>query len=80
MIRYYGAYSRKWKSRYKRYLSHSSIRQYKLAELEARKWPRCPRCVAQLEFVMFFKEDQPPLSENWEFGTKLDDWKYLCAS
>jgi hypothetical protein len=29
---------------------------------------------------MFFKEDPPPLSEKWEFGTKLDDWNYLCAS
>jgi hypothetical protein len=80
MIRYYGSYSRKWKSRYKRYLSHSSIRQYKLEDFGNKKWPRCPKCGAQMEFVMFFKEDPPPLSEKWEFGTKLDDWNYLCAS
>jgi len=80
MIRYYGAYSRKWKSRYKRYVSHSSIRQHKLAELEARKWPSCPHCGKQMEFVMFLKKDPPLPSQEWEFGTKLDDWNYLCAS
>ena len=73
MIRYYGSYSRKWKSRYKRYLSHSSIRQCKLDELEAKKWPGCPKCGTQMEFVMFFKKDPPLLSENREFGTKLED-------
>jgi transposase-like protein len=80
MIRYYGAYSRKWKSRYNRYLSHSSIRQCKLDELVAKKRPRCPNCGTEMEFVMFFKEDPPPLSEKWDFGTKLVDWDYLCAS
>jgi hypothetical protein len=80
MIRYYGAYCRKWKSRYKRYLSHSSIRQCKLDELVAKKWPRCPNCGTQMEFVLFFKEDPPPPSEKWDFGTKLVDWDYLCAS
>ncbi len=33
-----------------------------------------------MEFVMFFKKDPPWPSENWYFGTKLDDWNYLCAS
>jgi Putative transposase/Transposase zinc-binding domain len=80
MIRYYGSYCRKWKSRYKRYLSHSSIRQYELADFGNNKWPRCPKCGTQMEFVMFFKKDPPLLSEKWGFGTKLDDWNYLCAS
>jgi len=29
---------------------------------------------------MFFKKDPPLPSENGEFGTKLGDWNYLCAS
>jgi hypothetical protein len=80
MIRYYGSYSRKWKSRYKRYLSHSSIRQCKLDELEAKKRPSCPKCGTEMEFVMFFKKDPPLPSGKSEFGSKLEDWNYLCAS
>jgi hypothetical protein len=80
MIRYYGSYSRKWKSRYKRYLSHSSIRQCKIEEFGDKKWLRCPKCGTQMEFVMFFKKDPPLPSEKWKFGTKLEDWNYLCAS
>ncbi len=38
MIRYYGSYCRKWKSRYKRYLSHSSIRQCKIDEIGDKSW------------------------------------------
>jgi len=80
MIRYYGSYSRKWKSRYKRYLSHSSIRQCKLDELEAKKRPSCPKCRTEMEFVMVFKKDPPLSSEKREFGSKLEYWNYLCAS
>ena len=80
MIRYYGSYSRKWKMRYKRYLAHSSIRQYELEDFGTKKRSRCPKCGAQMEFVMFFKKDPPLPSETGEFGTKLDDWNYLCAS
>jgi hypothetical protein len=80
MIRYYGAYARKWKSRYKRYLLHSSIRQSKMEEFGDKSFPRCPKCGSRMEFVMFFKEDPPPISAKWEFGTKLDDWNYLGAS
>jgi hypothetical protein len=29
---------------------------------------------------MFFKKDPPLPSEKWDFGTKLVDWDYLCAS
>jgi hypothetical protein len=80
MIRYYGAYCRKWKSRYKRYLSHSSIRQCKIDEICDKSWPRCPNCGSRMQFVMFFKKDPPIIPAKWEFGTKLDDWNYLCAS
>jgi hypothetical protein len=80
MIRYYGAYSRKRKSEYKRYLAHSSIRQYELEDFGNQKRSRCPKCGAQMEFVMFFKKDPPLPSETGEFGTKLDDWNHLCAS
>ena len=80
MIRYYGAYSRARKSKYKRYLSHSSIGQCNLENLGTKKRPRCPICGTDLEFVIFFKKDPPWPSEKWVFGTKLDDWNYLCAS
>jgi len=80
MIRYYGAYCRKWKSRYKRYLSHSSIRQCKIGEFVDKSWPRCPKCGSRMEFVMLFKKDPPIIPAKWKIGTKLDDWNYLCAS
>jgi hypothetical protein len=80
MIRYYGAYSRARKSKYKRYLSYSSIGQCNLENLGTKKRPRCPICGTDLEFVIFFKKDPPWPSEKWVFGTKLDDWNYLCAS
>jgi len=80
MIRYYGAYSRSQKSKYKRYLSHSSIRQCKLGNGGTKKRPRCPICATDLEFVIFFQKDPPWPSEKWDFGTKLDDWTYMCMS
>jgi len=80
MIRYYGAYSRSQKSKYKRYLSHSSIRQCKLGNGGTKKRPRCPICGTDLEFVIFFQKDPPWPSEKWDFGTKLDDWTYMCMS
>jgi len=80
MIRYYGAYCRKWKSRYSRYLSHSSISQCVIGKFCDNYVPRCPKCGSQMEFVEFFKKDPPVIPEKWEFGTKLDDWNYLCAS
>jgi len=80
MIRYYGAYCRKWKSRYKRYLSHSSIKQCKIEEFCDKSFQRCPKCGSRMEFVTFFKKDPPIIPAKWVFGTKLDDWNYLCAS
>jgi|GEM_PF-3158615 len=66
--------------RYKRYLSHSSIRQCKKDEIGDKSWPRSPKCGRRMEFIIFLKEDPPPLPEKWEFGAKLDDWNYLCVS
>ena len=68
MIRYYGAYCRKWKSGYKRYLSQSSIRQCKIDEFGNKSWPRCPKCGSRREFVEFFKKDPPIIPEKREFG------------
>jgi len=52
-IRYYGGYCRKWKSRYSRYLSHSSISQSQrvIGEFCNNYAPRCPKCVSRMEFV-----------------------------
>jgi len=80
MIRYYGAYCRKWKSKYRGYLSHSSIKQCKIDENGDKSWPRCPNCGSRLQFVRFFKKGPPIIPEKRVFGTKLDDWNYFCAS
>jgi hypothetical protein len=58
----------------------SSIGQCKLENVGTKKRPRCPICGTDLEFVIFFKKDPPWPSEKWDFGTKFDDWNYLCAS
>jgi hypothetical protein len=80
MIRYYGAYCRKWKSRYNRYLSHSSIRGCKIDEIGDKAWQKCPNCGSRMVFVKFFKKDPPIVPEKSVFGTNLEDWNYLCAS
>ena len=85
MIRYYGAYCRKWKSRYSRYLSHSSISQCGIGKFCDNYVPRCPKCGSQMEFVEFFKKDPPVIPEKWEFGTKLENllnirWGFLMKS
>ena len=45
MIRYYGAYSRKHKKKYKKYLRHQSIRQTTLLNFDGKRVPRCPVCL-----------------------------------
>ena len=62
MIRYYGAYSRNQKRKYKRYLK-SSIRQKKLLEFGGKKVLNCPKCGNLMGFVEYFKGEPPPEPE-----------------
>lgn len=61
LIRYYGAYARRTKQRFKKHLQ-SSIEQTKLmvfgVELPE-KIIRCPYCQGELEFVMYMKKAPP---------------------
>ena len=63
MIRYYGAYARGTKKRFKEYLQ-SSIEQTKLmrygVELPERIL-KCPFCGGELEFVMYMKKGPPEI-------------------
>ena len=74
MIRYYGAYARKWKSEFAFYLQ-GSITQSKLTDFPRNREVRCPVCGHVMEFVMYWKTG-PPSKE--VFGTKILDWNYMC--
>lgn len=73
MIRYYGAYARRSKKKYKKYLQ-SSIEQTKLMKYGIRppkKIFRCPDCGGILEFIMFLKKPPP---ENMKSQKELLVW------
>ena len=76
MIRYYGAYARKWKSRFKFYLQES-ITQSKLSDFPKKTVVRCPICSNVMEFVMYWKKGPPSKSV---FGSKIYDWNYISSS
>ena len=59
MIRYYGAYSRNQKNKYKKYLK-SSIQQTKLTYFTKQKDVLCPKCNQPMEFVWYQKKGPPP--------------------
>lgn len=73
LIRYYGAYARRTKSKFKKHLQ-SSIEQTKLmkygAELPERIF-KCPYCKEKLEFVMYLKNGPP---ETQKEQKELADW------
>ena len=77
MIRYYGAYCRKWKGRYSEYLEQESIAQATLDDFEERWAPRCPRCGSPMQFVLYW---EPPPPEGHAFGSEINDWNYLAGS
>ena len=63
MIRYYGAYARRSKKRFKKYLQ-SSIEQLKLTlfGIEVpKKILKCPYCGGKLEFVWYIKKPPPEI-------------------
>lgn len=77
MIRYYGAYCRKWKRRYSHYLKQGSITQSILEQFESKKELCCPKCGSKLKFD--FKLDRPP-PERYVYGGKITDWNDITDS
>lgn len=57
-IRYYGAYSRNQKKKYRKYLQ-SSIRQKKLSEFSKSRVILCPKCGTEMIFIEYFKGEPP---------------------
>jgi len=76
MIRYYGAYCRKWKGKYSFYLMQGSITQAILDDSYDKKAQTCHVCGAQMEFLLYQKKGPP---ENIAFGSKLEDWRYILS-
>jgi len=74
MIRYYGAYARKWKASFAFYLQ-GSITQSKLNNFPRNRSVKCPVCGQVMEFVMYWKNEPPP---KYVFGTQILDWNYMC--
>jgi hypothetical protein len=74
MIRYYGAYARKWKSSFAFYLQ-GSITQSKLNVFSGNREVMCPVCGHVMDFVMYWKTGLP---RKEVFGTKILDWDYIC--
>lgn len=74
MIRYYGAYARRTKQRFKLYLQ-SSIMQMSLYRFGFKKELRCPFYWGELEFVWYVKKPPP---EEFKTQRELLDW--MCGS
>ncbi len=73
VIRYYGAYARRSKRKYKQHLQ-SSIEQTKLMKYgiePPKKIIRCPFCRGELEFVMYEKKPPPEMSK---IQKELNNW------
>lgn len=68
MIRYYGAYARRTKRKYERYL-RKSINDSKLKDWYKSRRLRCPKCGSLMKKVCFTREKPPP-NKN-----RLDGWK-----
>lgn len=77
MIRYYGAYGRRVKGKYSRGLGYGSITQGKIEDFPGGRRYRCPKCGSFMAFVEYWK-DPPP--QDVIFGTRIDDWSYICSS
>ena len=78
VIRHYGAYWRRIKSRFRSFLRQLSLRQSKLDEFETIGRNICPDCGSKMMFVMYRKKG-PPERGLWEgrkllFGERLRDW------
>lgn len=74
MIRYYGAYCRKWKRRYAFYLEQGSITQRTLLDFPRKRVQKCPVCSSDMTLEMYFKKGPP---KEIDFGSKIADWAYI---
>ncbi len=74
MIRYYGAYCRKWKRKYQHYLIQESITKSISAKIPKKREYFCPNCGTKLKFDQ--KLDNPPPRKR-KFGEFVEDWKRL---
>jgi len=77
MIRYYGAYSRKLKGKFSRILGYGSITQGRLMDFPEGRRYRCPKCGSFMIFVEYWKDPPPKVMD---FGTRIDDWSYICSN
>lgn len=77
MIRYYGAYCRKWKRRYHAYLVQGSITQSKLNQFCKKDALYCPKCGSKLVFD-FHLDKPPPILER--FPSKITHWLSIWDS
>jgi len=74
MIRHYGAYCRKLKKKYQKYLPQRSITQLKLEEIGANRLSICPVCGNEMTLIWGRKKGPPDLHV---FGEKMSDWVVL---
>lgn len=77
MIRYYGAYSRKWKKKYAHFVKQRSITQTTLTQFSERWVPKCPVCGSTMKFILYWKKGPPDESS---FGSKIEDWALICRA
>jgi Putative transposase/Transposase zinc-binding domain len=77
MIRYYGAYCRKWIGKYRKLRGLSSITQRCVDDSRGGRKFRCPKCGAIME-IIHYREKGPPRSK--QFGEIIGDWVTLCTS
>ena len=71
MIRYYGAYCRKWKRKYQHYLIQESLTESIIAKIPRKREYFCPNCGTKLKFDQ--KLDNPPPRKRI-FGEFVEDW------
>jgi hypothetical protein len=76
VIRHYGAYFRKLKAKYKRFLVQRSLRDANLEEFEPRRHNICPVCGQKMLFLKYQRKKPP---DEMGFGERIDDWKYIVA-
>jgi len=76
MIRYYGAYARRFKRRYSHYLSQGSISQTNLEDFHKGRSIRCPKCGSWMVLLEYTKEGPP---DKVPFGNNLDDWNLIIS-
>jgi hypothetical protein len=74
MIRYYGAYCRKWKRKYQHYQIQESLTHSIIAKIPRKREYFCPNCGMKLKFD--HKLDNPPPRKRI-FGEFIEDWGKL---